>query len=602
MDALLNLHFIRPLWLWALLPALLLFLLLWRNTRTHRGWSEIIDPDLLPHLLVSGHSEQRSSPVRAVLFGWMLAVIGLAGPSWEKIPQPVQQKDDALVILLDLSPSMLAQDLKPSRLERARRKLRDLMNQRSEGTTALIAYAGDAHIVSPLTDDVRTIANLIPALSPGIMPSAGSNVTAAANMAIELFRAAGQLSGRILLLTDGIREDRIEALEDLLSGSPYTLSIIGIGTSEGSPIPTLGGQLQTDSSGAIVLARLESKPLDALAGTLGGGYQDIALDDSDLSALIGSEDLSLAASGVDALDSESALRSTDSWLDQGYWLALACLPLALAAFRRGWVLCLPLLIMLAPERAYALEWRDLWQRPDQQASQLMEEEQFKEAAERFENPQWRAAAQYRAGDYEDSENGFASADTATAWYNRGNARAKSGDFEAAIKAYKEALKRQPDHEDALFNKQLLEQLQDQDQQQQENQEQQDQEQQNQEQEQQDQQDQQQEQQQGDQQQDEQQSDQQQSDQQQNEEQQSGEQNSEREQEQQEEEQAAPSEPEQQQADAEASTVEETEPGDEETERWLRQVPDDPGGLLRNKFRYESQQRQQQGQEDTRDDW
>lgn len=604
MEALANLHLLRPWWLLALLPCLLVYWGLWRLSRTHQGWGRIIDASLLPFLLDKGSASRKRLPVQAILLAWLAAVLALAGPSWEKVPQPLLNKRDALVILLDLSPSMAAEDVLPSRLQRAKRKLLDLLKLRNEGTTALIAYAGDAHVVSPLTDDMRTIANLTPALSPQMMPLAGSDAAAAVELALELFAAAGEQEGNILLLTDGVRSDRAAKIAERLRGSSYHLSVIGIGSSQGGPVPMPGGKLLRDADGAIVVAALDRAALRQLAQDARGYYRDLSLDDADLYPLIQAE---LLPGGADSAQDQ---RSTETWRDGGFWLAPLCLLVALGAFRRGWILSLGLLVVVLPAApAKALEWQDLWQRQDQQAAALLEAGAAAAAAIRFKNPDWSAAAHYRAGEYPRAQEKYAQTDSAVSWYNRGNALAHGGDLEAAIAAYREALKREPDMADAIFNKELLEQLQ---QQQQQN---------------------------GQQQQD---GQQQQNDQQQQQDGQQQQQSPEQQQEQQGQSQAQQPDnadeaqpqatpAEQQQTEDEGSDPEnrQDQPGQQEgteaeqqeqalqaapseqrdeqalaTEQWLRRIPDDPAGLLRRKFEYHSQLRRQQGNPapEQRDDW
>lgn len=199
---LLGIHLMRPGWLFLLLPALLLALWLWRRRASSGGWSDAIDPALLPYLLSERAGRRRRNYLPWLFLAWLLAVIAAAGPSTQKIPQPIHQTQDALVLVLDLSYSMKATDLAPSRLDRARQKILDLLAARKEGQTGLVAFAGDAHVVTPLTDDNPTIANLLPALSPDMMPLAGSDAAAAIALARELLHSAGISNGRILLLTD----------------------------------------------------------------------------------------------------------------------------------------------------------------------------------------------------------------------------------------------------------------------------------------------------------------------------------------------------------------------------------------------------------------
>jgi Ca-activated chloride channel family protein len=580
MEALADFHFLRPLWLIAIIPAALLYWKSWRQLRLGQGWHGTIAKDLLPHMLTGGTQSKHPGPMFALGVAWLLASLAMAGPSWEKLPQPVQRKEDALVILLDLSLSMLAEDITPSRLIRSRQKLLDLLDTRKEGTTALVAYAGDAHVVSPLTDDRRTIANLLPALDPQIMPLAGSEPGIAVEQAVDLLRDAGLERGRILLVTDGVREAELDRIAWQLQGTHYRLSVLGVGTRDGSPIPLAGGYLK-NPDGDIVIPSLKREPLRRLAADNGGSYSDLTLDGSDLDRLVKSSDLETME------DSAEGGRSVDRWHDVGFWLLFLLLPLALGSFRRGWLLT-PLLLLSVPEQAVALEWADLWRNQDQRAMQLLEQGDAAAAARQFKNPDWSAAASYRAGDYENALQGYRQANDAQAWYNRGNSLAKNGDLPAAIKAYEEALAQQPAMEDAAFNKQLVEQLLQQQEQQQEqdqqNQDQQNQDQQNQDQQNQDQQNQDQ------QNQDQQAQDQQAQDQQGQDQQDQDQQNQEQEnQDQQDREQRQQEQEARQQQARESRTPEEIE-RDLANEQWLRRIPDDPAGLLRRKFRYESQQR------------
>ncbi len=147
----------------------------------------------------------------------------------------------------------------------------------------------------------------------------------------------------------------------------------------------------------------------------------------------------------------------DSWADQGYWLLIPLLLLAACAGRRGWLFCLPLLLAL-PQPSQAFEFNDLWLRPDQQGQRLLEQNRPASAAHRFQDPQWRGMALYQAGDYAGAAEAFSQGDTAAAHYNRGNALARSGELEAALDAYEQALERQPDLQPALDNQALVQQM------------------------------------------------------------------------------------------------------------------------------------------------
>ena len=597
-------HLMRPEWLWALLPAAILAVLLWQLRNRSGNWSSVIAPELLPYLVGGASGQKKRNLAPGIFLLWVLAALAAAGPSFNKIPQPVHQKQDALVLILDLSYSMTATDLAPSRIDRARQKLLELLEQRKEGQTGLIAYAGDAHIVTPLTDDTPTIANLLPALHPRIMPVPGSAPASALTLATELLRSAGIRQGRVLLLTDGIDAADRRELAGITRENSVELSVMGIGTATGSPLPLPRGGFLKDEHGTIVMPGLDEKPLRQLAADSAGRYRRMQIDNSDLDYL-------LAESGLPMPEQTLALdRSADTWEDQGYLLVILLLLPTLALFRRGWVICLlPLLMLPQSQRAEAGWWDDLWLTRDQQGQRALQQEDNASAAQLFENNDWAGTAAYRDQDYEGAAQRFSAGDSADAWYNRGNALARAGQLEEAIDAYNKSLERAPGKADAEENLALLEQLKQQQEQQQQQQQQQSDQQQDQEQNQQQNQDSQQEQQQ----QSGQQEQQQQSGQQQDDSQSQQEQNRQQGQEEQQDKQSgeqqedpAKDDPEQsetqageeqseQQAQASATPAEQGDgEQDQAMEQWLRRVPDDPSGLLREKFRYESRQRQRDG--------
>lgn len=447
-------HFLRPLWLLAILPALAACVWLYRNQNQTGSWEHVISAELLPLLLDRIPIKRRRSLVVVALIGWLLATLGMAGPSWERTPLPVHKQESALVILFDLSPSMLVRDLKPNRLTRARLKLIDLLQHREEGTTALVAYAGGAFTVSPLTDDADTVAALIPALDPNIMPSRGSNVEAAAEKAIELVLNAGLTQGDLLLVTDGVSSSAGETLDEIMrSMGNFRLSILGVGTNEGAPIPLDDGGFAKDKHGSIVIPKLEARQLKSLSRRHGGRYSHLTPNDSDIKYLID------GFSTQPGDNTKQLERTFDSWSDQGYWATYPLLLILLLAFRRGLLACLLVAPILAtPQTSYAFGWNDLWATADQQAAKAMSEGDMEKAQEIFEDPQWKASAAYRNEDYETAEQLYNNPATATDLYNRGNALAKAGKMEEAIQSYQQALKLSPDNDDAKFNKELVEQL------------------------------------------------------------------------------------------------------------------------------------------------
>jgi len=340
----------------------------------------------------------------------------------------------------------------PNRLEQARRKLFDLLQARSDAQTAIVVYAGSAHTLVPLSDDLATSHNLLEALRPSIMPEPGHRADLAVEKALSLLKHGGLGQGRLLLIGSSLSKQERQGIRLQLQGSQApSLSILGIGSREGTPVTQESGEFLKDAQGAILVPRLDSPTLKAFASEMGGRYRQARLDDKDLRSL-GLLD------GPQSLRNDGQLLHLDTWADQGYWLLLPLLLLAACAGRRGWLFFLPLLLLGAPQPSYAFDFQDLWLRPDQQGQLLLKQKRPAEAAEHFEDPQWQGVALYEAGNYAEAAKRFAEGSDAYSHYNRGNALAKSGELEAAIDAYEQALEAQPDLQPALKNKALVESL------------------------------------------------------------------------------------------------------------------------------------------------
>ncbi|CAH0267328.1 VWA domain-containing protein [Pseudomonas mediterranea] len=443
-------HWLRPAFV--LLLPLLGWLLwqLWHRQKRVGRWQMILPPAFHAVLLSGGSGRESRLPWIALGLGWLLMVLALLGPSWARVEQTSQKPADPLVVVLELTPEMLATDVPPTRLEQARRKLLDLLHSRSDAQTAIIVYAGSAHTLVPLSDDLSTSANLLEALAPSIMPQSGHRADLAINKAMALLDQGGLGHGRILWIGSSLNEQERQGIHQVLGGSATRLLMLGIGTREGAPVAQNDGSYLKDDQGAILLPRLDSPSLKSFANELDGRYRPARLDDSDLKGLG-------LLSGPRHLRSDGQTLRLDTWADQGYWLLLPLLLLAACAGRRGWLFCLPLLFAL-PQTGHAFEFEDLWLRPDQQGLHLLKQKRPAEAAEHFEDSQWQGVALYEAGAYGEAARRFAEGNDARAHYNRGNALAKSGELEAALDAYEQALELQPDLRPAQTNKALVESL------------------------------------------------------------------------------------------------------------------------------------------------
>ena len=443
-------YLFRPWWL--LLLPLLGWLLwqLWHRQKRAGRWQMILPPAFHAALLSGGNGRDSKLPWVILGSAWVLTVLALIGPSRERVEQASQKPADPLVVVLELTPEMLATDVSPNRLEQSRRKLFDLLENRSDAQTAIIVYSGSAHTLVPLSDDLSTSRNLLDALKPSLMPQVGHRADLAVTKALALLEQGALGEGRILLIGSTLTELERQGIQQALDGKSTQFLMIGIGTAEGAPITQEDGSFLKDDQGAILVPHLDEPSLKAFANDLDGRYTHARLDDADLRALGLLE-------GPRMLRNDGQTLRLDTWADQGYWLLLPLLLLAACAGRRGWLFCLPLLFFL-PQPSYAFDFKDLWLRADQQGLILLKQKRPAEAAQHFEDRQWQGVALYEAGDYSGAAQRFAEGSDAHAHYNRGNALAKSGELEAALDAYDQALERQPDLRPALTNKALVESL------------------------------------------------------------------------------------------------------------------------------------------------
>ncbi|NHF64617.1 tetratricopeptide repeat protein [Xanthomonas hortorum] len=420
--ALQSLHLLRPTLLWALL-AIVPAALLWHlRRRDAEVWRHSVDAHLLPKLLVSGGQRGWLGFVLAALT-YALAVVAMTGPSWRQVERPVYHSSMPLVVALDLSSSINANDLPPSRLLQARAKLATLLRKRAGGEVALLVYAGETFTVAPLTEDTANVALFLDALSPSVMPVDGKRADAAIDAATQLLVQAGFKQGDILLVSDSA--DRGAGSSARLAHSRgFSVSALGVGSERGAAYRT--------STGEIAQAKLDEGSLRDLAGQGGGRYARIAADDSDLRAL-GVLDPTQQPLADEAAESNGG----KTWLDEGYWLLLPVMLLALLAFRRRAVVAVLALVCVLPlaQPAHAAE-STLWQRADQVQQQRLD----------------AGVQAYRKGDFAAAQKAFEDVPTDEGLYNLGNALARQGQYDEAIAAYDRALKQHPDQQDAIANR------------------------------------------------------------------------------------------------------------------------------------------------------
>lgn len=460
MSALAEFHFLYPHWFLLIPLVALLWWWLSKQSSQNQAWQNFIDERLKP-FVISGKESGDSRWLRhGFLLASIIAVVALAGPSWQKRELPAFQTQQGLVVVLDLSLSMLATDVTPNRIKRARFKLLDLLKIRKEGQTGLVVFAGDAFAVSPLTDDVENIIEQAKNLSPSVMPSQGSLIYRGIDEAALLLQQAGYATGDILVIADGVSNlSRTLQSAEASSAAGYKISVAAIGTEEGAPIPMSQNAYFRDDRGQLVMATLDTGSLKEIASKGGGLFRALSLSDDDV------EDFQQFFSKDKSSVLDDKKTTVEYWHNEGIWLLwLLLLPLLLL-FRKGYLfsigLCALVIGVLLPQPASAFSWEAFWLNADQRAYQALLDKKPDEAKALFKSKDWKASAAYKNGDFEESASLFETSKTADGHYNKGNALAKAGKTEEAIKSYDQALALKVDHEDAKFNQDLLKKMQEQ---------------------------------------------------------------------------------------------------------------------------------------------
>ena len=460
-------HFLEPLWLLALIPLALVFWLAFQSYTDSRAWEKIIDANLLPLLLQGKDNNKNLFPRFLLAMVWLIAVIALADPVWEKIPRPIFQTNAARVLVLDLSNSMLIDDMKPSRIARARFKIEDILSREEEGQTGLVLFAGEAFTAAPLTRDTETIRSMLKVLSPQIMPAQGSRADLGLAKAHQILKQAGIINGQVLLIADGVSQKSasLKVAKDLLNDG-HTVSVMAVGT-------VVGGKLNFRNNVSKVV-KLEAEALNNIAKSGGGNYHLMTTNNTDLKRLLNPVTDNSSLENQLANNGDKDIQNRE-WHSTGPFIVLLLLPFAALAFRRGWLLNIavtlftfsllvqPQEIMAADEQSQlptSSHWQNLVERltknKAQRANDALLSEQYEKAKRISSDPLYRGTAEYKLEDYAGALNSFQEAKGATARYNEGNTLAKLEKYEQAMAAYDRALKLNSSLQDALDNKKAIE--------------------------------------------------------------------------------------------------------------------------------------------------
>ncbi|WP_023604670.1 vWA domain-containing protein, partial [Aliivibrio logei] len=444
--------FLYPMWFLALIP-LGLLVIIQRKNRHHVG---LIAPHIAKQLGMV-QKKQSNTFLSGLILTWVCITTALAGPSFGYKDTPSFQLSGARILVMDMSRSLYATDIKPNRLTQAKYKANDLLPYWKEGMTGLVAYANNSYLISPLTEDSKTLENLIQNLSPEIMPykGKGSNLSSAISQSIEMMKKSGHQQGDIIVITDGISNAQLDKVTERVKGTKWRISLLGIGTKNGAPIELPSGQLLTDRSGKTVVATLDPQPLITLANETKGIAELIQSDNSDIEAIA-----RLTKTPVEQITQNSDTQ-VNSRANHGYWLLFPIVLLTLLSFRKGLILAL-LLVLLPVDKSMA----NTLLSDDYNAHQQFEQKNYQEASGQFNSKEWKGAAQYKAGDYKGAIESLSGLKDPQSQYNLANALAQSGQLEEAKEKYESLLNNNPDMKDAKKNLEVVKKALEQQQQQQ----------------------------------------------------------------------------------------------------------------------------------------
>ena len=437
-----NLWFLRPEWLYAFLPIGLILLLFIINYRHQEQWKRSYAKHLLPYLTIKGTQRQFIFPKILILALMSIMILAVAGPTWEKIERPGQKTEAALVVVLDLSRSMLVEDIQPNRIERAKLKLKDFFDAKPNTRIALVAFAGTAHEVVPFSKDYKTISRQMDALRPDIMPVQGSNLEEAMDLADSLLSKIVAPS-TILVVSDNVSQDQVERIAQ--TAIHTHVEVMAISTPNGGTIPAGRGVL-LDKDGNTVIPRLEVINLNQLEALENVNVVTVTLDNSDVKILAARVRQNLEFT----IDLENA---EEEWKDFGYWMMFPLLFISLFWFRRGWKVHWIWIIFLyvGCNKAGEFRLKDQFFTADQRGQLFYDKGDKKQAAETFESGSLKGYTYYEMGELEKAAEAYSTDVSPVGFYNLGRVYAEMGDLSSAQQAFNTAYELDPDMKQAQLN-------------------------------------------------------------------------------------------------------------------------------------------------------
>jgi len=461
-----KIHFLRPWWFLALLPIAFIIWRAWQANRKQGAWHEVIDPKFRTLLLGEDSSSEPTLNEKIGYLGlataWFLAVLALSGPWVKAVEVPAQKSQQGVVIVLDLSLSMLADDVSPNRLTRVKYRLTDLLTQYPEYATGMVAYAGSAHTISPISEDNKTLLNLLPSLNPVLMPSFGAKPLLGLQQAQQLLTGAQITQGHLLWVTDDIEISEMDSITEWLQATGYSMTVLSVGSETGGVVQIPNYGLLKDEQEKLIMPKVPLQRFADLQKNANISWQHLRPELNEVESLLPPTQYAL-----DEDKQAETEKEVNHPLDFGYYFLFALLPFVAFIFRRGTLLVLLTFVVLpvslfTPQTSYAenklSDFADIFKSQNQQGYEAWELEQYETAEALFNDPQWRASALYKQGKYDEAAKLFKLDSSVQGLYNLGNALALNNQLEAAKEAYQKALKQDAEHKPSQKNLAIIEKL------------------------------------------------------------------------------------------------------------------------------------------------
>jgi len=447
-----NFHFLRPELLWGLVPVFILTMFLFRKTSSEDKWKKDIPDHLARYLVVKGKENSKLPRILMIVI-LLIAVFGVSGPAWKEIDRGEVKSKSSLIIAIDLSRSMLATDLQPNRLDRAKKKIIDLLNEKPGMPVALVGFAGSAHTILHFTSDYNTIKYLLEYVSPKVMPLKGTSIKSLFELTDSLFKPM-ETPGAILILTDDLPAEDFNLVKQVSENSKDKIEFLLTATPGGSPIPISNNAFLKDDKGRTVTTSLNTNAIPNFAKLTNVNINLITLDDSDIKMI-----LSNIKENLEFENKEN--EKNIEWEDYGYWFIIPAALLLLFWSRKGWAVYWIILICLIPYYGCSnnesgtsenkFEFVDLWLTKDQQGQNLFDNASYMKAADKFESPYWKGVSYYKAKQFQTAAQIFYRIKSPEGYFNLGMCMAELENWSEAIFAFQEALKLNPKLERAEYN-------------------------------------------------------------------------------------------------------------------------------------------------------